>query len=411
MRGRQGRRARRSASSSRARCSTGCAPATTTARSASSTSCPKGMRRSLYLKDDDYRLSFLYGNFTTLTRFTEADLERVVTEQLGPLYVSIHATDPDAPDPAAAQPARRDEPALARARCSTPASRCTARSSCARASTTATCSTTRCSACSTASRGSRRVGVVPLGVSDAHHRARDAPAHARRGRARCSTSSTRGRRASLAALGRRLVYAVRRVLPARRPPVPGARRVRRLRRSTRTASAWRARSSARCGPRSRATTVDGQRHPHRLLRLGRRRARRGLPRAPRDAIASRRRCGRATAATPRRSRSSPASTARAVLAPLLADARRPSPARRCGSCPVANRFFGGNIAVTGLLTGADVAARARRRARRATATCCPTSCSRTAGSSTARTLADLPRPVEVVATDGASLVAALAHAA
>ncbi len=56
---------------------------------------PEGMRRSLYVKDDDYRLSFLYGNFTTLTRFTEADLERVVTEGLGPLYVSIHATDPD----------------------------------------------------------------------------------------------------------------------------------------------------------------------------------------------------------------------------------------------------------------------------------------------------------------------------
>ncbi|HJL82400.1 MAG TPA: DUF512 domain-containing protein [Acidimicrobiales bacterium] len=55
---------------------------------------PKGLRPSLYVKDDDYRLSFLYGNFTTLTRFTEADLERVVTERLSPLYVSIHATDP-----------------------------------------------------------------------------------------------------------------------------------------------------------------------------------------------------------------------------------------------------------------------------------------------------------------------------
>ena len=55
---------------------------------------PKGMRKSLYLKDDDYRLSFLYGNFTTLTRFTEADLERVITEHLSPLFVSIHATDP-----------------------------------------------------------------------------------------------------------------------------------------------------------------------------------------------------------------------------------------------------------------------------------------------------------------------------
>lgn len=56
---------------------------------------PPGMRKSLSLKDDDFRLSFLYGNFTTLTRFTEADLERVVTEGLSPLYVSIHATDPD----------------------------------------------------------------------------------------------------------------------------------------------------------------------------------------------------------------------------------------------------------------------------------------------------------------------------
>ena len=56
---------------------------------------PTGMRKSLYLKDDDYRLSFLYGNFTTLTRFTELDLARVVEERLGPLYVSIHATDPD----------------------------------------------------------------------------------------------------------------------------------------------------------------------------------------------------------------------------------------------------------------------------------------------------------------------------
>ena len=56
---------------------------------------PKGMRRSLYLKDDDYRLSFLYGNFTTLTRFTESDFERVVTERLSPLHVSIHATDHD----------------------------------------------------------------------------------------------------------------------------------------------------------------------------------------------------------------------------------------------------------------------------------------------------------------------------
>ena len=74
---------------------------------------PPGLRESLYLKDDDYRLSFLYGNFTTLTRFTEADLERVVTERLSPLNVSIHATDPDVRVRDAPQPPRRDEPALA----------------------------------------------------------------------------------------------------------------------------------------------------------------------------------------------------------------------------------------------------------------------------------------------------------
>ena len=55
---------------------------------------PKGLRRSLYVKDDDFRLSFLYGNYTTLTRFTEFDLERVVDERLSPLYVSIHTTNP-----------------------------------------------------------------------------------------------------------------------------------------------------------------------------------------------------------------------------------------------------------------------------------------------------------------------------
>ncbi len=56
---------------------------------------PKGLRRSLYVKDDDFRLSFLYGNYTTLTRFTEFDLERVIDEKLSPLYVSIHSTNPE----------------------------------------------------------------------------------------------------------------------------------------------------------------------------------------------------------------------------------------------------------------------------------------------------------------------------
>ena len=56
---------------------------------------PKGMRKSLYVKDDDYRLSFLHGNYITLTDLTEEDLERIETQRLSPLYVSVHATDPE----------------------------------------------------------------------------------------------------------------------------------------------------------------------------------------------------------------------------------------------------------------------------------------------------------------------------
>lgn len=56
---------------------------------------PAGLRPSLYLKDDDYRLSFLQGNFITLTNLTPDDLERIRNLKLSPLYVSVHATDPD----------------------------------------------------------------------------------------------------------------------------------------------------------------------------------------------------------------------------------------------------------------------------------------------------------------------------
>ena len=56
---------------------------------------PTGRRGSLYLKDDDYRLSFLYGSYLTLTNLTEADWHRIEAQRLSPLYVSVHATDPD----------------------------------------------------------------------------------------------------------------------------------------------------------------------------------------------------------------------------------------------------------------------------------------------------------------------------
>ena len=55
---------------------------------------PQGMRQALYIRDDDYRLSFRYGNFATLTNLKPWDLERIVAYRLSPLYVSVHATDP-----------------------------------------------------------------------------------------------------------------------------------------------------------------------------------------------------------------------------------------------------------------------------------------------------------------------------
>ncbi len=54
---------------------------------------PKGMRRSLYVKDDDFRLSFLHGNYITLSDLDERALARIVEQRLSPLYVSVHATD------------------------------------------------------------------------------------------------------------------------------------------------------------------------------------------------------------------------------------------------------------------------------------------------------------------------------
>ncbi len=54
---------------------------------------PKGMRKSLYVMDDDFRTSFLYGSFVTLTNLTEADIERIVDENLSPLYVSVHTAN------------------------------------------------------------------------------------------------------------------------------------------------------------------------------------------------------------------------------------------------------------------------------------------------------------------------------
>ena len=56
---------------------------------------PDGMRDTLYVKDDDYRLSYLQGTYVTLTNLTKADRQRIERDRLGPLYVSVHTTNPE----------------------------------------------------------------------------------------------------------------------------------------------------------------------------------------------------------------------------------------------------------------------------------------------------------------------------
>jgi putative radical SAM enzyme (TIGR03279 family) len=56
---------------------------------------PKKVRRSLHIKDEDYRLSFLFGNYLTLTNVGEQEMQRIIDQRLSPLYISVHATEPE----------------------------------------------------------------------------------------------------------------------------------------------------------------------------------------------------------------------------------------------------------------------------------------------------------------------------
>ena len=56
---------------------------------------PPNMRETVYFKDDDWRMSFLNGNYITLTNMSQADIDRLIKYRLSPLNVSIHATDPE----------------------------------------------------------------------------------------------------------------------------------------------------------------------------------------------------------------------------------------------------------------------------------------------------------------------------
>ena len=164
------------------------------------------------------------------------------------------------------------------------------------------------------------------------------------------------------ALGRRLVFASDEYYLLAQRAVPAARRVRRLsaaRERHRHGAHVRGRSRGRA--RGRRRRAD--RHAFGLLRRGRRRARRGLPRAAhRRSRSSRDAAPRADGAAARSAIVTGELGARGARAARLRAGERAGTDVRL--VPVANRFFGGNIGVTGLLAGADVAAELAGAARR-----------------------------------------------
>jgi len=369
---------------------------------------PKGMRRSLYLKDDDYRLSFLYGNFTTLTRFTELDLERVLAERLSPLFVSIHATDP-----------------LLRARMLRNRRGATSLRWLRALLDGGIEVHGQIVVCPGVNDGAALEGTlagivdeypelataacVPLGVSD----------HTTEPAMRPHTGAEAGavvdlveqwQALCLGALGRRLFYVADEyyLLAGRRfPPAAAYDGFPQHENGVGMARAFEAafggdEGSALGTRRGFFAAVDGA--PAAGYRAPRAVSRRTVPPASVSPVAvalGATRSGEVGPA-PLRTAVVTGEYGAAVLGPLLA--RHHGDAARLVVVP--NRFFGGNIAVTGLLTGADIA-RALAAEPAGERYLLPDVCLSEGRFLDGMTPTELPRPVEIVATDGAALRRAL----
>ena len=369
---------------------------------------PKGMRKSLYLKDDDYRLSFLYGNFTTLTRFTEADLERVVSERLGPLYVSIHATDPDVR--ARLLRNRRGATSLRWLELILDAGIevhgqvvvCPGINDGAVLDDTMLGVLDRFPGLAT-------IGVVPLGVS-AHNREEEMRFHTL-AEARAVVDIVEAwQERFLAALGRRLVYVSDEYYLLAERPFPaldaydgcpqhenGIGMARTFEAEVRAALAGDDVDGT--GPRSGFFAwVDGA--PEEGYRA---------PRIAETADPSHQMARVRVAGTGERANSwdvvITGEMGAQVLEPLLGEL--PGQVRLL---PVKNTFFGGNIGVTGLLTGADIAAALEGQPEHDRYLLPDVALSR-GRFLDGMSAAELPRVVEIVATDGAGLVRALQRTA
>ena len=362
---------------------------------------PVGMRPSLSVKDDDYRLSFLYGNFTTLTRFTEADLERVVSERLGPLYVSIHATAPELR--ARLLRNRRGATSLRWLGALLEAGIeihgqivvCPDLNDGDALDSTLLGILDRYPRLTTA-------GVVPLGVS-AHSTEAELRPHTAAEAGRVIDTIETWQQRFDRALGRRLVYAADEYYLLAERPFPAFDEYDDIAQHE-NGIGMAVTFSREVDAALAGATVDGVRPRAGFFAsvdgapaVGYR-ADRGAPVTFRvredDSIGMVRTIGILTG-----------EYGRCVIDPLLdrLSAAAGAPVR---TVPVANKFFGGNIAVTGLLTGSDVA---RTLAEQPTGDryLLPDVVLSEGRFLDDTTPADLPLPVEVVPTDGAALVAAV----
>jgi putative radical SAM enzyme (TIGR03279 family) len=351
---------------------------------------PKGMRKSLYLKDDDYRLSFLYGNFTTLTRFTELDAERILTERLGPLFVSIHSTDPELRahmlrNPKGATslrwlsvlldggievhgqvvvcPGVNDglalEDTLAGVLDQYP--------------------------------NLATVGVVPLGISQFSNEAEMRP-HTTEEAAFVVDTVHEWQPIFKKTLGRRLVYAADEYYLLADRPFPAAGAYDEFPQHENGIGMARAFQNAFSNPATKGP--GGVRHGFFA----------SVDAAPAEGYRAARtpKLDPVRLADPRPVTVLTGTYGARILRPLLGDHPRDDITVQ----EIANDFFGGNIGVAGLLTGEDIA-RALATGPEGTRYLLPDACLNEGRFLDGLTLADLPRPVEVVPTDGTSLRAAL----
>jgi putative radical SAM enzyme (TIGR03279 family) len=350
---------------------------------------PKGMRRSLYLKDDDYRLSFLYGNFTTLTRFTELDAERILTERLGPLFVSIHSTDPELRASMLRNPKGATSLRWLQVLLDGGIEVHGQVVVCPGINDSAALEDTLAGILDTYPKLAT-VGVVPLGISQFSNEA-EMRAHTASEAAFVVDTVTEWQRLYAKVLGRRLVYAADEYYLLAGRDFPTARQYDEFPQHENGIGMARAFLDAFGAPEE-TKGPGGVRHGFFA----------SVDSAPAEGYRAPRLPVVAAGTDLRPVTVLTGTYGERILGPLVAGHPRDDVA----VMGIANDFFGGNIGVAGLLTGEDLA-RALAEAPAGTRYLLPDACLNEGRFLDGLTLADLPRPVEVVPTDGRSLRTAL----